>query len=313
MSSRSLSEITHNACVKWYPDGSTEITCSRYKLFRERGWEETRKRVSSAPAEPSDAGENARRAVRRARSRLRDYARSNEFTHFVTLTLAPDKVPDRHDLNGMVKLMRTWLDNHVRRHGLKYILVPEHHKDGAIHFHGLVNDALPLVDSGTLANGGKPRRPRSEKQRAALLSEGWHVVYNMPSWKYGFSTAIELYGEREHAVAYVCKYIGKEMSGSGGSRLPAKIGGRWYYSGGALRLPEITAVSLDFDAFLGDYPKNAWSMSGGDEPDMVRLYEQGGHDLDRWMVQRDALQPSDSGAAFRMLRDSEDTGLSPWG
>lgn len=313
MSSRSLSEITHNACVKWYPDGSTEITCSRYKLFRERGWEETRKRVSSTPAEPSDAGENARRAVRRARSRLRDYARSNEFTHFVTLTLAPDKVPDRHDLNGMVKLMRTWLDNHVRRHGLKYILVPEHHKDGAIHFHGLVNDALPLVDSGTLSNGGKPRRPRSKKQREALLSEGWHVVYNMPSWKYGFSTAIKLYGEREHAVAYVCKYIGKEMTGTGDSRLPSKIGGRWYYSGGALRLPEITAVSLDFEAFLGDYPKNAWSMAGGDEPDMVRLYEQGGHDLDRWMVQRDTLQQADACAAFRVLRDSEDTGLSPWG
>lgn len=313
MSSKSLPEITHNSCVKWYPDGSTEITCSRYRLFRERGWEEQRKRSSSAVGEPSDPRDNALRAVRRARSRLRDYARSNEFTHFVTLTLAPDRVPDRHDLDGMVKIMRTWLDNRVRRYGLKYILVPEHHKDGAIHFHGLVNDALPLVDSGTLTDGGKPKRPRSKKQRDALLREGWHVVYNMPSWGFGFSTAIELYGEREHAVAYVCKYIGKEMTGAGDSRLPTKIGGRWYYSGGALRLPEITAVSLDFEAFLADYPSNAWSMTGGDSPDMVRLYEKGGHDLDRWMVQGDTLQPVDPGTASGMFRDTEDTGASPWG
>lgn len=281
ISPSALCDIERNAIVKWYPDGSTEITCSKHLIFRERGWEEKRRKLRGSGS--SDESDNVKRAVRRARSRLRDYARANGFNYFVTLTLSPDLVADRYDICSVIRSMRTWLDNRVRRNGLKYILVPEHHKDGAIHFHGFINDALPLLDSGTLSNGGKPRKPRSKKQRAALLSDGWHVVYNVPDWRFGFSTAIALYGDYEHAVSYCCKYIGKEL---GEKKLPEKIGGRWYYSGGALALPEITAHNFDFAKFLADYPGNAWSMSGAGDPDIVRIFEKGGegHDLDRWLL-----------------------------
>lgn len=276
-----LSEIKHNACVKWYPDGSTEITCSRMMLFRERGFEE-QKRIAREGFTITDDSENIRRAVRRARSRIRDYARSNpDFCFFVTCTL-DRTVIDRYDINEVVRRLRSWLDNRVRRKGLKYILVPELHKDGAVHFHGFINGALPVVDSGTLTNGGKPRRPRSERMRQQLLSDGWHVVYNLPDWGYGFTTAIRLYGEREKAIGYVCKYIGKEMKRG---KLPSKIGGRWYYSGGALALPEITSVTLDFEKFAADNPSGCWTLDGSDaDPDMCRIYELGGHDLDRWIL-----------------------------
>lgn len=271
MSRKSLSEITHNACIKRYPGGGTEITVSAYRLFRERGWDESRRRFVSSSGETSPE-ESAARAVRRARSRLRDYARSNSFAYFVTLTLAAERVTDRYDIDACVKDMRTWLDNRCRRNGLQYVLVPELHKDGAIHFHGFFNDALEMVDSGTLSNGGKPKKPRTKQQRAALLQAGWHIVYNVPAWGFGFSTAIPLYGDYEAAISYCCKYVGKRLAADS---VPQKIGGRWYYSGGKLALPDVQAADLDFEGLLAQHPENAWSIAGGDA-DMLRIFVRGG-------------------------------------
>ena len=211
-------------------------------IFGPSGWEVSQKwdnkpsrAVGSASAASSSNGD-IERAQRRARAKIRDYALCNPFSHFVTLTLSPDKI-DRYDLKGIVKKLQNWLDNHVRRNGLKYILIPEQHKDGAFHFHGFFNDVLPLTDSGTLTQpGGKPKRPRTEAERQKMCKNGSQPVYNIDAWRLGFSTAIPLYGDYHAAVGYVCKYIGK------GS---VKLGGRWYFSGGGLKLPEVEF--LDFD------------------------------------------------------------------
>ena len=63
------------------------------------------------------------------------------------------------------------------------------------------------------------------------------MVYNIPGWTRGYSTAIELYGDYQSAVAYVCKYIGKER---------CKIGGRWYYGGGDLRKAQVEYQNSDY-------------------------------------------------------------------
>lgn len=236
MRRRTESEIMHNAQQKVYPDGTSVILVSDRRCFREPGWE------SDKPLERSEGrervGEDIERSKRRARAAVTDLARCNDFAYFVTLTLDAARV-DRYDIAASLRPMRVLLDNAVRRHGLRYILVPEHHKDGAIHFHGLINSgAWELVDSGTLRlpDRKQPRKPMSKKERARLLDEGAQIVYNIPDWKLGFSTAIELYGDHRAAIAYVCKYIGKETQ---------KIGGRWYYSGGKLRRPEKRYFDLE--------------------------------------------------------------------
>lgn len=232
--------VKFNAKIKKYPDGSLEILCADRAIFGADGWEE----VGKNRAAPSHSGRDKKasdpddvlRARRRAAARVRDIALCNRFTHFVTLTLSAEAI-DRYDIKAATAKMRSWLDNRVRRCGLKYVLVPEHHKDGAIHFHGFFNDALPLVDSGTLSIGGKPRRPRSVADYQRMTAAGGKTVYNIPDWSLGFSTAIALYGDYEAAIAYTCKYIGKEGE---------KIGGRWYYSGGDLVAPEVEFASLDY-------------------------------------------------------------------
>lgn len=258
--------IRHNSRLKRFADGTAELlTCSK-RVFLEKGWEQPDKwdrRHSQDPLLSPDpereyaeleraakleedekavaekAAASRLRAQRRARTHVRELALCNNFRYFVTLTLDRQRV-DRYDVAAVTRKLNQWLDNQVRRHGLKYVLVPELHKDGAVHFHGFFNDALRVVDSGTVIppQGGKPRRPRGEKQRAAWLEGGGHIVYNLPQWSHGFTTAIELYGDYRAAVGYVCKYIGKEQT---------KVGGRWFYHGGELRLPEVELLDLNIE------------------------------------------------------------------
>lgn len=262
--------IIHDVRIKSFPDGTFEVLRADRSIFREPGWEQRdrakRNRAAEAfwdswevtpevelssfqlarreAAEQQRAADNLDRAQRRAKVALRDLALSNDFRWFVTLTLDASKV-DRHDVAAITRKLNNWLDNQVRRAGLAYVLVPERHKDGAVHFHGFFNDALAVVDSGTVIppEGGKPRKPRSAAQRQEWLKNGGHAVFNLPAWSLGFTTAIELYGSKNAAVGYVCKYIAKQHSDGG------KVGGRWYYSGGALRRPAVTladATKCDF-------------------------------------------------------------------
>ena len=217
--SRAASELTHSTIVYKYPCGAVDIIHST-SGFMEPGWEangraeapERRAREAGKTAEGADL----ERSMRRARAKLRRLALANEFRWFVTLTLDPEKVA-RTDGKAVAKALSQWADNMVRRKGLKYILVPELHKKGGIHFHGFFSDNVAAVDSGHRDHGG-------------------HTIYNLPEWTLGFTTAIELYDDYAAAVGYVTKYIGKQ-----GER-PM---GRWYYSGG--RLAEPTKIYADME------------------------------------------------------------------
>lgn len=231
-------EIEHFARLKEYPQGGYELMVCSEPVFRETGWEARERDCAPRKRHDDDtsAGDDDR-ARRRAAAKVREIALCTEFKYFVTLTLDAARV-DRYDISAIMRKVSAWLDNNVRRHGLAYVLVPELHKDGAVHFHGFFNAALPVTDSGTLSVTGskKPRKPRSAAQRAEWLASGGHVVYNLSGWPLGFSTAIELYGGYAAAVGYVCKYVRKQQS---------KIGGRWYYSGGKLGQPKVSYPDVD--------------------------------------------------------------------
>lgn len=241
-------DIQHNARATIYPDGRVRLMVADLPIFREPGWEASGPSPSrrSAMDEEARRADNLARSARRARNRLYDLAWCNpELRWFVTLTLDARVVGDRYDTGAQAKRLRRWLDNQVRRRGLAYIVVPEYHKDGAIHWHGLVNDALELVASPAIIarDGGRPYKPRDGDERARALSDGAHVVYNVMQWRFGFSTAIELYGERRAAVGYVSKYITKAARQGQGC-----IGGRWYYHGGKLSEPDTYTYDAPYDA-----------------------------------------------------------------
>ena len=154
--------------------------------------------------------DNLRRAKSRARKAVFDFAMCNpDLDTFVTFTLNGELI-DRYDYNIVIKKLNNWLGNRVRRNGLKYVFVCEKHKDGALHFHGVLNSsAVTLTDSGHTDRNG-------------------HKIYHVDSWQWGFTTAIYCYGRRSAVCKYITKYITKSTE---------KVGGRWYYSGGELKKP----------------------------------------------------------------------------
>ena len=257
--------VKHYAKILRYPCGLQDIIASTSPDFGPPGWEiaEDWARVSRPKAEKQSKAHNERdteakaedmeRSMRRARAKVRRIALANDFRWFVTLTLDPARV-DSHDPAAVVRKLNAWCSNMVQRHGLRYILVPERHKKGGIHFHGFFSDCLEATDSGTMRppGGGKPRRPRSGTQRAEWLANGGQVVYNLPAWSWGFTTAMELYGEYPAAVAYVCKYIGKDGE---------KPAGRWYYSGGDLKEPAVTYADLDVRDLVETHGEKVWTKA----------------------------------------------------
>lgn len=196
--------------------------------------------------------ENVQRSARRARGRVCDYVLANpDLKYFITLTLNGEDFA-RDDVQTAFQKLRVWLNNRVQRAGLKYVMVPEFHKDGkSVHFHGFINAALTLTDSGTVIppGGGKPIRAETAQRKGVALCD-CKTVYNIPEWGYGFTTAIELYGDRIAAARYAAKYVTKEVERTKGDA--KKSGGRWYWSSNNLRLPEYVYCNDDFEAAPGE-------------------------------------------------------------
>jgi hypothetical protein len=134
------------------------------------------------------------RSMNRTKQSIFTYARCEQWEYFITLTLDSVKV-DRYNYTVCSKKVRVWLNN-LRKisPNLKYLVVPEQHKDGAWHFHGVFacTGDIKFVDSGK------------------VLHKDNSIIYNMPNYKYGFSTATKV--QDVHKVAkYVGKYITKSV------------------------------------------------------------------------------------------------------
>ena len=207
-----------NGRIKCAPDGTVlEVMYTSKPVFNWGGFEasEKERRVLG----PYTHGENIK-ARGRANKRVFDLCACNGdiFDLFITLTLNPERV-DRYDYAKAYEKLRVWLDNRVRRKGLAYVLVPERHKDGAIHFHGLINSsAVQLKDSGHKDKKGRK-------------------VYNVIDWLIGWTTAVKLTGTHLHVCKYITKYIRKQAD-------EGLIGGRYYLHGGNLKEPRYKYVNF---------------------------------------------------------------------
>ena len=181
-SMKTEAEITHNAKVKLYPDGTAKLIVASSPIFRAAGWEPTATQRSNAGERCGQPDERARTdSVRRSRQKVFDLAALNEWELFVTLTLDKERI-DRYDPSAVAGRVKKWLDNGVQRHGWRYLLIPELHRDGAVHMHGLFSGGLRLVDSGHKTARGQ-------------------TIYNLPQWRYGFTTAMEVYGRGLAAIS----------------------------------------------------------------------------------------------------------------
>lgn len=153
-----------------------------------------------------DAERSAKNSLNRTKQNIYKFSRQADWEYFITLTFDGSKV-NRYDFDECMGKANNWFNNQKKRKApdLKYLFVPEQHKDGAWHIHGVIADVgeMAFADSGRVAIGEKAYR------RSDVNSE-FATIYNLSGWRFGFSTATRV-RDKYKVASYITKYITKDL------------------------------------------------------------------------------------------------------
>jgi hypothetical protein len=205
--------------IKEYPNGIKQLTVYRTPILVENSNDSIYSVTDPSKVEKSaDEIEFEKlRALWKVKTKIKDYILSNDFNYFWTLTFDSDRYNYAEAFEKMSKWLRKMRDKYGR---FNYIMIPELHKDGAIHFHGVTGGlGCQINDSGVKHKGVK--------------------VYNCPEWKHGFTTLTKI-RSREKTASYVTKYVTKEMQNS-----IVEKGKKKYWCSRGMRLPAVSYSSED--------------------------------------------------------------------
>lgn len=143
-------------------------------------------------------------AFSRARSMIKQYGLCNDWDYFVTLTLDSKKY-NRYELGKFKKDLSQFIRDMRKKYGsddgkrLSFVFVPETHKDGAWHMHGLLY-GLPASAVSNFVRGVHPDY---------LVDNGflnWQDYAN----KFGF-ISLGIIRDQISTVLYTTKYINKDI------------------------------------------------------------------------------------------------------
>ena len=232
-------DVYKNAKVKFTPDGFCKVSCFTRQIYKGEGYEaleyfsreQAEIELMSPPVKEAEAVKSDRvrqDSFKRSKNAIFEIASANEWKYMVTFTVDKDKC-DRYDREAVKKAFSGWLYDMSKRKGLKALIIPEYHKDKAIHFHGLINESLDMVHSGTYKiEGEKKPVKESTLRRRGLTPRAETVkdVYNVKGYKLGFSTAVPLDGNVTRVSYYMTKYCTKDLE---------KIFGSYYFCVGKVK------------------------------------------------------------------------------
>ena len=146
------------------------------------------------------------------KSQILDLALNNQdkWEYFLTLTFSDSELGGySHD--KAIKRLCNWLIVQRRNNpNMFYLIVPEFHKSGRLHFHGLVGN-VPKWQLEEATNGEGRRIRVNGKQ-----------IYNLKNYKLGFST-ISFIQDKQKVSNYISKYVTKEL-------IDLKYKKRYWYS-----------------------------------------------------------------------------------
>lgn len=158
------------------------------------------------------------RSLRRTKTTIKDLMACNKFDYWCTFTYncrscypkctnnpctCSPSTCKRFDVNYTRRVLQNWFRNQKKHSpSLKYLAVPEFHKNGAIHFHCMLGGFYGrLKDSGKKTKNGQ-------------------TIYNASGYYSGFTEFVKI-GERfdadnfdseyQRVISYITKYITKDM------------------------------------------------------------------------------------------------------
>ncbi len=176
--------------VKQYGDNLARIIY--LPAARQSGWEPLGDKKSKKDVVNDDKLSNN---ISRAKSKVREYALCNDWDYWCTFTLDKEKY-DRYNLPLFEKDFSEFLHNYNRRcsdvEKVRYLLVPEKHKDGAWHMHGFIRGI-----------------------RSCDLHKNEHnrLTWSQYNDKFGF-ISMERIRSIEKASSYCMKYLVKDLDKS---------------------------------------------------------------------------------------------------
>ena len=215
--------------IKEYPNGSKVLTVYNNALIVKNNDDSIDVSVIEKNERTAEEKELEKlRNLWKIRTKIKDYILCNDFDYFWTLTFDTD----RYNYAAAFEKMGKWLRKMRDQYGIfNYIMIPELHKDGAIHFHGVTGGLNAVIrDSGVKHKGVK--------------------VYNCTDWEHGFTTLTKI-RSREKTASYVTKYVTKEMQNS-----IVEKGKKKYWCSRGLRLPAVSYTDLNLGIDLIPYFKN---------------------------------------------------------
>lgn len=161
----------------------------------------------------------------RAKNTVFELAICNEWTFFCTLTI-DERLFDRYNLSAYKTALSKWLNNYKRTGAsVKYLLIPELHKDCAIHMHGLLSG---VPDSHLCIN-----------QFGHL---DWPAYHN----KFGF-VSLSAIKDSVATAKYITKYISKDVG-----KAVSQCGAHLYYASKGLKRADTIFLSKNTELLV--YP-----------------------------------------------------------
>ena len=204
----------------------------------------------------------------RAKAKIFELAACNPWTWFATFTLDPAKY-DRGNLRKYSKDLGQFLRDYRKRTGrdVKYLLVPEQHKDGAWHMHGFL-EGIPETDLH--------RFTETEPLPLRLLSRvrAGKKVYTWKPYaaRFGYSS-LERIENPEASSRYITKYATKDAL-----RSVKQLNAHIYYASQKLATAQLVACDtmcrpMDKPAYSREFCAVTWTKDKKDALSYVYPWE----------------------------------------
>lgn len=191
-------------------------------------------------------------SILRSKSKIFELAFCNPWDWFFTGTINPNK-QDRTDLELFHKQLTQWLRNYNRLNNLniKFLFVPEKHKDGkSWHIHGFIY-GLPVEHLKQFQVGDLMGKGLADKVQKGDIVYNWLAYFN----RFGFCD-LEPIRNQEAVSKYVTKYINKELANS-----VTELNAHTYYHSRGLNFAELKKRgTMNWDSIAPTYENDYCSV-----------------------------------------------------
>ena len=194
--------------IKQYNEHKVKIVYQ--KSCRKSGYEP----IGNAKKKGSVNTEKLSCNVDRAKAKVRELVLCNQWEYWCTFTINPEKY-DRYRLKEYMKDFAEFIHNYNRRKedGVKYLLIPEQHKDGAWHVHGFITGIA---------------------EKDLYINTNGYITWKQYEDKFGYISMKKLGKDIDRLASYCTKYMTKDTS-----KNVQELGAHLYYASQRLKKAEV--------------------------------------------------------------------------